>query len=160
MIPSGYPPSAQTAELLRVDWSLLGIDVATKAYASAQFFAPASAGGILQTSHFDVALFSYAGSAFADITDGYGCAYRSPKGFNTAQYCNPKVDADVATYVRTYDAAKRAALAARFQKQVDDDVPVIVTYVRSFAYAHTPRLTEFHPTAFGIDDIMKMDVTP
>lgn len=160
VVPTGYPPSAQTAELLRASWQKLGIDVAVKAYASAQFFAPASAGGILQSSHFDVGLFSFAGSAFADITDSYGCAYRSPKGFNSSQYCDPAVDADVATYARTYDATQRAKIAARFQKRVDEDVPVIVIYVRAFAHGHTPHLVDYHPTAFGIDDIMKMDVTP
>lgn len=157
---TGYPPAAQTAELLRTYWSKIGVEVATKAYSTAQYFAPASSGGILQTSHFDAALFSYAGSAFADILDGYGCAHRSPNGFNSSQYCNPIVDTAVATYVRTYDATARIPLAASFQKRVDDDVPVIVTYVRSFGNAYTPHLVGYHPTAFGIDDVMKLDVVP
>ena len=159
-LPAGYPPSAQTAELLREYWEKIGVRLTTKSYASAQFFAPAGDGGILQTSKFDVALFSYAGSVFADIRDGYGCAYRAPQGFNSSQYCNPTVDAEVARYAQTYDARKRAALAASFQKRVDDDVPTIVTYVRSFVYAHTPRLVGYHPTAFGYDGIMTLDVTP
>ncbi len=159
-LPAGYAPSAQTAELLRAYWAKIGVAVETKAYASSQFFAPGSEGGILQTSHFDVALFSYAGSAFADIRDGFGCAFRAPKGFNASQYCDPIVDADVAAYVKQYDARERAPIAARFQKRVDDAVPVIVIYVRSFAYAHTPHLVNFHPTAFGIDDIGAIDMVP
>jgi len=159
-LPAGYPPSAQSAELLRGYWEKIGVELATKSYASSQFFAPAAEGGILQTSKFDVALFSYAGSVFADIRDGYGCAYRAPRGFNSSQYCNPTVDAEVARYTQTYDARKRLALAASFQKRVDDDVPTIVTYVRSFVYAHTPRLVGYHPTAFGHDGIMTLDVTP
>jgi len=159
-MPAGYPPSAQTAELLRVYWAKIGVEVAQKAYASGQFFAPASEGGILQTSHFDVALFSYAGSAFADIRDGFGCDYRSPKGFNSSQYCDPAVDTDVARYVATFDAKKRKAIAARFQQRVDDDVPSIVTYVRSFAYAFTPQLRNFHPSAFGTQDLIDLDLVP
>lgn len=159
-LPAGYPPSSQTAELLRGYWEKIGVELSTKSYASSQFFAPAADGGILQNSKFDVALFSYAGSVFADIRDGFGCAYRAPQGFNSSQYCNATVDAEVAQYAQTYDARKRAAIAARFQKRVDDDVPTIVTYVRSFVYAHTPRLVDYHPTAFGYDGIMTLDVTP
>ena len=157
---AGYAPTAQSAELLRTYWQKIGVELLTKTYASAQFFAPAADGGILQNSKFDVALFSYSGSVFADIRDGYGCAYRSPKGFNSSQYCNPMVDAEVALYTKTYDARKRSVLAASFQKRVNDDVPTIVTYVRSFVYAHTPRLVGYHPTAFGYDGIMALDVVP
>ncbi|GAC1528602.1 MAG: peptide ABC transporter substrate-binding protein [Vulcanimicrobiaceae bacterium] len=159
-LPAGYPPSAQSAELLRAYWQRIGVEASSRSYATAQFFAPGSDGGILATGHFDVALYSYAGSAFADIRDGYGCAFRAPKGFNSSQYCNRLVDADVTAYARSYDARKRAPLAARFQRRVDDDVPTIVTYVRSFGYGATTHLVGLHPTAFGLDGIANMDVVP
>ena len=150
--PSGYAPSAQLAELLRIAWAAVGAEVTTKPASSALFFAPANAGGIVTSGNFDAALISQTSGVYADVSNGYGCAYRSPKGLNETRYCAPDVDRDVAQYTQTYDARKRAKVARRFQQRIDDDSPTIVIYARAFLYAHTAHLTGFHPQTFGVFD--------
>ena len=156
---AGYAPAAQLAELLRTSWSAVGAEVTTKPSSSAQFFAPADAGGTVQSGNFDVALLSQSSGVFADVSDSYGCAYRSPKGLNGTRYCNPDVDREVAAYTATYDARKAAAIARRFQQRIDDDAPMVPVYARAFLYSHTTHLTNFHPQTFGVfDGIADADV--
>ena len=151
-LPAGYPPSALSAELIRSSWATIGAEVTTKPAQSAQFFAPASSGGIVQSGNFDAALLSQASGFFADVSNAFGCAYRSPRGLNGARYCNPEVDRELAAYSATYDPRARSAIARRFQQRIDDDVPLIVIYARAFIYAHTTHLTGFHPQTFGVFD--------
>jgi peptide/nickel transport system substrate-binding protein len=153
-MPAGYAPSAQLAELLRVQWQAVGAEVLTKPASSALFFAPASGGGIVESGTFDAALLSQSSGVYADIASAYGCAYRSPNGLNASRYCNPAVDKDILLYVATYDPKARAAIARRFQEAIDRDAPLIVIYARSFVYAHTDRLTGFRPQTFGTYDAM------
>ena len=151
-LPAGYGPSAQTAELIRASWAVVGAEVTTKPASSALFFAPASNGGIIQTGNFDAALLSQGTGVFADISNAFGCAYRSPKGLNGTRYCNPVVDRDLIAYSATYDPRARSAIARRFQQRIDDDAPLVVIYARAFIYAHTTHLTGFHPQTFGVFD--------
>jgi peptide/nickel transport system substrate-binding protein len=159
VLPDGYPPSAQLAELLRVEWQQIGVEVESKQYTTGQYFGLYSAGGILRTGKFDVALLSLGSAVFADVFNGYGCAYAPPIGNDFTHYCNRAVDADMSTYQQTYDVRKRAALAARFQHRIHDDVPVIVIYARSFPFAYSSRVTGLHPQTFGTyDGIASADV--
>jgi peptide/nickel transport system substrate-binding protein len=152
VLPDGYPPSAQLAELLRVQWQQIGVEIESKEYTSGLYFGLVSEGGILRTGKFDVALLSLASTSFADVFAGYGCAYAPPNGNNLTHYCNRAVDADMSAYQETYDPGKRAALATRFQRQIDEDAPVIVIYARSFPFAYSSRVTNLRPQTFGTFD--------
>jgi peptide/nickel transport system substrate-binding protein len=160
-IPSGYAPSAVSAELLRTSWKAIGADVEVKGYGDALFFAPASAGGIVLGGKFDAAMLSQAGGVMADVEGSYGCASASPNGLNATRYCNRAVDAELQAYNASYDPKRRAELARRFQRQIDADAPAIVAYQRSFIYAFKSGLTGFAPEAFGtFDDFMAVDIQP
>lgn len=158
-IPSGYAPSTLTAEILRAGWAKIGVGVAVKSFAIGTFFAPASAGGILNTGKFDAAMLSLQGTVLADVALDYGCAYAPPNGFNVSRYCNHAVDAAMDAYNRSYDPKVRAPLARRFQREIDDDAPAIVTYERDFIYAFSAALTGFTPTGFGsFDNFLDVDM--
>ena len=160
-IPSGYAPSAVTAELLRASWKAIGVDVEVKAYGDALFFAPADSGGIVLGGKFDAAMLSQAGDVTADVGGAYGCASAAPHGLNATRYCSRAVDAEVQAYNASYDPKRRAELARRFQRRIDDDAPAIVAYERSFVYAFNAGLTGFAPEAFGtFDDFMAVDLQP
>jgi len=159
VLPDGYPPSAQLAELLRAEWQQIGVQIESKQYTTGQYFGLYSAGGILRTGKYDVALLSLGSSGFADVFNGYGCAYAPPNGNNFTHYCNRVVDADMSAYQQTYDPRKREGLAARFQRRIQEDAPVIVIYARSFPYAYSSRVTGLHPQTFGtFDGIASADV--
>jgi len=160
-LPTGYLPSQITAEFLRSAWAKLGAVVETKAYADAQYFAPFSAGGILTSGTFDVALLSQQSGYDADVSFLYGCAYVPPRGNNLVRFCDPKVDADMNAYVSTIDPSKRAALAGRFQRDIDRAVPALILYERGFIFAYSKRVHGYHPGGFtNYDEMMNVDVDP
>jgi peptide/nickel transport system substrate-binding protein len=160
-IPSGYAPSAVTAELLRAGWNDIGVGVEVKGYAMGTYFAPAAAGGILSIGKFDAAMLSLPGNVLADVAQDFGCAYAPPNGFNETRYCNHAVDEEMDAYDRAYDPKQRAVLARRFQRQIDADAPAIVTYERDFVYAFNAGVTGFAPAAFGpFDNFLDVDIQP
>ena len=55
-----------------------------------------------------------------------GATKAPPAGQNYSRYCNPKVDALVAEYNRTYDEDDRAKLISRVAHIINDEVPIIV----------------------------------
>jgi len=161
VLPNGYLPSQITAEFLRSAWAKLGAEVETKVYADAQYFAPSSAGGILTSGTFDVALLSQQGGYDADVSFLYGCAYVPPRGNNLVRFCDPKIDAEMATYVATIDPGKRAALAARFQRDIDRAAPSLILYERGFIFAYSKRVHGYNPGGFtNYDEMMNVDVDP
>jgi peptide/nickel transport system substrate-binding protein len=149
-IPGGYAPSANAANILHADWGAIGVIVNIHVWADSQFFAPASAGGIIQSGRFDAALFSNGGAAlYATLSSYYTCADFPPNGFNVVRYCNPRVDALNTRYAQTFDPAQRKAIAAEFQRLLDADVPGIVFYQRIYVSAYTNRLRGYHPSTFS-----------
>lgn len=160
-LPIGYVPSQLTAELLRAAWQKLGIAVETKAYADAQYFAPLSEGGLLQSGNFDGAILSEQGNYDADVSSRFGCAYVPPHGFNFDRFCDPRLDRAAQTYARSFDPRERARLAADVQRTLERETPALVLYERGFIYAFSHRVTGFHPGSFtAFDDFMNVDVTP
>jgi len=157
-LPSGYAPSASTAELLRAQWNQIGVGVDVKAYGMGQFFGDATS-GVLPSGNFDAALLSLPAEYYADVAPTFGCAYAPPHGFNESRYCRPAVDADMSAYVATYDPIRRAAIARRIQTEIDRDAPGIVLYERTFAFAARTAVRGFQPNAYGpFDGIAAVDV--
>ncbi len=159
-IPSGYAPSATLANILHDDWGKLGVDVRIHTYATSQYFAIYAAGGIIQTGKFDAALYSQSiGPIEPDITGVYDCASIPPRGMNGARYCNPKVDALIDRYLRSYDRAVQARSAAAMQRQIDADLPAAVLYERTFLSAFDSHLSGYHPNSYDDwGDPLQLDI--
>ena len=158
-IPSGYQPSAVVAELIRTTWAQIGVKLDLHPYATAQFFAPYSVGGIVQTGKFDAALLSQSSDPIADAIDFVGCTHAPPSGSNLMRYCNHAVDADFEKYQSIYDHTEQAKLAKDAQLRVHDDAPMIVMYERAFVFTGDSNIKNFHPKAFGeMDDFMNVDI--
>jgi len=159
-IPSGYAPSATLAAILEGDWRKLGVDVTIHTWSTSQYFAIYSAGGILQTGKFDVALFSQSsGPVFSNINGIYDCAGAPPHGSNVNRYCNSKVDALNDRYLHSYDAKQQRDAADAFQRLIDNDAPTVVLYERAFLAVFDNRLTGYHPHGFSYwGDPMQLDI--
>jgi peptide/nickel transport system substrate-binding protein len=147
-IPGGYAPSANAANLLLNDWGAIGVGVQIRVWPDSTFFAPLDAGGIIQSGKFDAVLFSNGPFPYANIDTVYACKAFPPNGFNSDRYCNPRVDALNARYTQTFDPAERTKLAASMQRQLDDDAPGIVTYLRKYVEAYDNRLHGYHLSAY------------
>jgi ABC-type transport system substrate-binding protein len=84
-----------------------------------------------------------------------------PRGNNLVRFCDPKVDAEMNAYVATIDSTKRAALAARFQRDIDRAAPALILYERGFIFAYSKRVHGYHPGGFtNYDEMMNVDVDP
>ncbi len=157
-LPSGYPPSATAAELLRAAWQRGGVAVQTRSYSSNEYFAPASSGGVLARGKFDAALISLPGGPLADESMDYACRAFPPRGFNQMRYCNRALDVAMNAYVASYDPRTRARIARRIQAIIDNDAPAIVLYQRAFTYAFAAAVSGFVPSTFGaFDDVLDLD---
>jgi peptide/nickel transport system substrate-binding protein len=149
-IPSGYAPSANTANLLHQDWGAIGVGVNIHVWSDSAFFAPASAGGVVQGGKFDAVLVSNGnGALYANVTFFYTCSSFPPNGFNIDRYCNPQVDALNARYEQSFDPAERKRLAATYQRLLDAAAPGIVFYQRIFLSAFDNRVRGYHPSTFS-----------
>jgi len=149
-IPSGYAPSSTLAAILQSDYSAIGVATTIKSYASGQFFAPYSAGGIIQNGKFDMILHSQSlGPVYANVNGVLTCDAIPPKGANESAYCNPKVDELNRQYLHSYDRAVQNNAAAAYQRMVDDDAPWILMYERGFLAVYDKRLTGYHPNSFS-----------
>jgi peptide/nickel transport system substrate-binding protein len=159
-IPSGYEPSAIMSNILHDDWGKIGVNVLIHTYATAQYFAIYSAGGIIQTGKFDAALYSAPlGPLYANINGTFDCASIPPHGGNADFYCNPKVDALNNRYSREFDAANRHAQAGAIQRLINDDTPVIVTGERIFLSSYDSHLHGYHPNSYSYwGDPLQLDM--
>jgi peptide/nickel transport system substrate-binding protein len=158
-IPSGYAPSANAAGLVHDDWAQIGVELTIHVWSDSSFFAPSSAGGVLQTGRFDGALFSNGGGLYANVTNWYTCAAFPPNGFNVDRFCDPRVDALNAQYEQSFDPAARKQLAAALQRAIDDAVPGIVFYQRLFVSAFDNRLRGYRPSLFSSwGDPLQLDI--
>lgn len=158
-IPGGYAPSANMANILQQDWGAIGVRVNTHVWPDSTFFAPSSAGGVVQSGKFDAALLSSGGTLYPPFSLYYGCASLPPNGFNFTRYCNPKVDALIARYEANFDAAQRKQIAGEIQRLIDAGVPAIVTYQRLAVSAYDSRLRNYKPGVFAnFGDPMLLDI--
>ena len=158
-IPSGYQPSEIFAAILKEDWAKIGVGVSIHMWSTPQFFAPYSSGGVLQTGRFDAALFSASlGPVFANINGVYDCASIPPHGANGDRYCNHEVDALNDRYLHSYDARVRHQAAAEMQRIIDNDVPGVVIYERTYLSVYDERLAGYHPNSFSFwGDPLELD---
>jgi peptide/nickel transport system substrate-binding protein len=159
-IPAGQPTRATTAAVLHDDWTAIGVGVTIHAWAAAEYFAPASAGGVLETGKFDAAIAAGSlGPVYANINGTFDCASIPPNGFNFSYGCDPAIDALNDRYLQSFDAPERESIAAAMQRRLNDRVPAIVLYERTFLAAYDERLTGYHPSSFSYwGDPLQLDI--
>jgi peptide/nickel transport system substrate-binding protein len=158
---TGSPDIDTLIELLRAQWAKIGVDLQVQRYTSALLFGPIDQGGILNNGKFDVLLLGDHIPAPFNLDGLYGCDKIPPAGQNFSHYCNPKVDALIAEYDRTYDEEDRAKLISRVVHIVNDDLPVIVYIGREELFGLNDAIENFNPNAATpFDDMMRVDVLP
>ncbi len=158
---SGSPDVDTQIELLRSQWAKIGVDLQVQRYTSALLFGPIDQGGILNNGKFDVLLLGSGFPSPFQLADYYGCAKAPPAGQNYSRYCNPKVDAIIAEYDRTYDEDDRAKLISRVAHIVNDEVPIITYDGREDIFGVNDAIKNFTPNAATpFDDMMRVNVLP
>jgi peptide/nickel transport system substrate-binding protein len=156
---TGSAASDDTVELIREELRAVGIEIQTRKYAPAMFFAPYQNGGIVYGAKWDMTLFAWGGQPVADISNQFECNQIPPNGQNVLHYCNKALDALLEEVKGTYDLRKEAELLDKEQRMIIADAPTIVLNVLDVGYAHSPSLTGYNPGVFTpFDDMQNVDI--
>ncbi len=106
----------------------VGADVTLKAYDVNTFIAPPEEGGPIYAGRFQMALYPFENGNDPDPTDQFACSRVPPNGYNKSRFCEPALDALMATALRTYDAAQRRALYIRVQRILARQLPIEIIF--------------------------------
>jgi peptide/nickel transport system substrate-binding protein len=156
---TGSSTADEVIELIREQLRAVGIDIQTRKFAPAVFFAPYQNGGIVYGSRWDMTMFTWQDLPNTDISNLFECNQIPPNGQNVLHYCNPKVDALLEEIKRTYDERRQAQLLDQEMRMIVADVPTIVLDIPDIGYTYNRNLTGFHPGAFTpFDDILNVDI--
>jgi peptide/nickel transport system substrate-binding protein len=145
----------QILELVRTNWSAIGIDVSTKRYPLSLMFAPRDAGGILFGGKFDVALFSTGQVMADDYATGFFCREIPPNGTNFSRLCDKLLDGEMDRALATYDPVTAGKLFVDGQRRIFADAPEIVLTLRNEYYPIRDGVIGAHmsPFAFFFDPL-------
>ena len=83
-----------------------------------------------------------------------------PKGFNTAYYKNPEVDADIAKALVTTDEAERGKIYADAQQRIWKDAPWIFLNTEQLVSAKSKKLSGFYVIPDGNFNFTDVDLQP
>jgi peptide/nickel transport system substrate-binding protein len=156
---SGSPDTDTRIELLRESWKKIGVDFERKNVDPTLLFAPYHSGGIIQTGKFDVVFFAWFTDGSGNIGSLYNCNLIPPNGQNDTHYCNPRAQAALEDFERTYDPAQQKRDDDIVQEQLAADVPIIITAVSEDIFAYNSDLKGFRPNQVSMfDDMMNVDI--
>jgi peptide/nickel transport system substrate-binding protein len=128
-----------------------GVTATLHSYTTSAFWGPASAGGIIDSGRFDLALTSWSPSLDPDRSYLFGCAARPPAGGNAGAYCDPAFDAAERAGAAAYEPGPRAAAYRTAHALLIRDLPIVPLGFEVTAYAISPRFRNFKPNELGRD---------
>jgi peptide/nickel transport system substrate-binding protein len=151
---TGSSATATSLELLRSWWQKIGVDVQTKLYEPSLFIS-----NILPGGKFDAVVYAQPVDPQGDFSNAFSCKLTPPNGQNYTHFCNATVDAAIADFRQTYDAARGHRDDDLVQETVAAEVPTIVEDIRYNAFALRRGLSGFRPNqATPFDDMMHVDI--
>jgi peptide/nickel transport system substrate-binding protein len=157
---SGSPTVDQIFELIRADWTALGVEVETRRYIASIFFGDDPHTAILKGGKFDAAFFSYGQIRASALEAQYSCKNLPPNGNNYSRTCDPALDALFAKYDATYDPAVTKAIARAIQERLQLILPTIIVTKRNEYYITDAKVTGLKIPPFGpFGAMLDTDVT-
>ena len=158
-VPTGAPDTDSEVELIRQNWSQLGVSIDVHHYPSSLFFALAANGGIIYSGKWDVVFFAWTLDGGGNVSNLFSCAQFPPNGQNSGHWCDPKAEQAMQAFKLEYDAAKRKPYDFTVTERIAADVPTIVMDIRDFIAVYNSDLKGFHPNeTAAFDDMMNVDI--
>jgi peptide/nickel transport system substrate-binding protein len=151
---TGVSTSDDTVEYIRQLFKDVGIEIQTRKYAPALFFAPYQSNGIIYGGKWDITMFSWESDPVGELSNLFECNQIPPNGQNVAHYCNPELDKLLEQFKSTYDRSLHAKLLDQEVRMIDAGVPTIVLYVWVDGFTYSKNLSGFHPGAYTPFDNM------
>ena len=147
---TGNDTAVQTGMAVQLEAAAqtLGVDLQIHTYDESRLFLETK-DGIFYGRHFDLAFTAFSTATDPDVEWLLGCPGGHPEPYNTAGYCDRKMDADLTRADSTFDPDERKAAFALVQRRLAHDLPlVLLSTVRNVAVVNR-RLTGFAPSADG-----------
>jgi peptide/nickel transport system substrate-binding protein len=152
-------PQDPLVEYLRQALRDVGIEIESKAVASARFWDQYASGGELYRGSWDMTFLSWQFPASGDLDNLLACNQFPPAGQNVDRFCDPAMDRILAAFSKSSDPATRRALLGQEMQILATSVPWIPLEIPASNYAFDPRLTGFQPnTLTPLDAPMMMNV--
>jgi peptide/nickel transport system substrate-binding protein len=156
---TGSANADNTVEFIRQALRAVGIEIRTRKFAPAVFFAPYQQNGIVYGSKWDMTMFSWQALPVADISNNWECNQIPPNGQNVTHFCNRELDGMLEALKGTYDEREQRKVLGQALELIADNAPTIVLSVLKVGYAHSPNLTGFNPGAWTpFDNMMDVDI--
>jgi peptide/nickel transport system substrate-binding protein len=126
----GTGNGAATAATIQIAAMLqaIGVDLSIKPVQANLMFAPAAAGGLLESGHFQLTWHGYFLWDDPDDSILYACSALVPGGQNTVRFCNAGFDRWTNVALTHYDLPTRKRAYAHTQRILLDQVPVIFVW--------------------------------
>lgn len=155
---TGSPAADSVVENVRQWLKAVGVEIETKQFAPATFFAPYQDHGIVYGGKWDMTFFSWQSTPGVDISNNWECNQIPPNGQNVTHFCNKQLDAMLEEAKATYDETKQKALLDKEIKLLVENAPTIVMSNPQVGFTYSKGLTGFKPNAWTpFDNIMDVD---
>ncbi len=137
--------AVRTAEYVQQMLREHGIDVAVKKITLAQFYLPASAGGLLLSGRYDLAYMTWRTGVDPDDSDIVSCRGVA----NYAGFCNAQLDELELKALNDQDVATRRAAYAAIQRELAANIPYDFLYAPRYSFAVQNSVRGFAPTPYS-----------
>lgn len=144
--PTGDATSNAIFVLAQRDWRAVGVDAQIKLYPTSLFFASYGTGGIVQTSKFDVAFYSWLNGTDPDDSTQFMCDQFPPAGQNVSRSCDRALDAAERIALTSNDRATRARAYRAVQLRLASDVPAIFLWFVKRVSVQNADLKNYRPS--------------
>ncbi len=142
--------SPLVASIVQENLRNVGIAVTIKSIPSTMMYAPAAAGGVMASGHFQLAYDAWwTQGPDPEDTWNFACDQMPPNGQNFSRWCDPK--ANVAMYAAdaTYGQAQRKADYDIVQQEIVSELPVFTLWQVRMPDAYNEHLHGVKPSPFG-----------
>jgi peptide/nickel transport system substrate-binding protein len=136
----------QTEALLQQSLRAIGIEATIKNYPPEIVYATAADGGVLAAGRYDIALIGQNTGIDPDDSTLFMCDQIPPAGVNNSFWCDSKFDAAERGALGSYDEGTRKRFYAITQREMAEEMPVVILYYHRLILATTPRLHGLAPT--------------
>jgi len=137
--------AVRTAEYVQQMLRERGIDVAVKKITLAQFYLPASAGGLLLSGRFDLAYITWRTGLDPDDSDIVTCHGVA----NYAGFCDAKLDELELKALSDLDTARRRDAYIAIQRRLAAEIPYDFLYAPRYSFAVQNGVRGFAPTPYS-----------
>ena len=156
---TGSSAADEAVEFLRSELKAIGIDIQTRQYSPAMFFAAYQDNGIVYGGKWDVTMFAWQTDPIGEISNIWECDQIPPNGQNVTRFCNKQLDTLLEQFKLTYDSGAHRKILEQEEKIISANVPNIVLYVWKAGNSYNKNLTGWKPGAWTpFDDMGNVDI--